>query len=329
MIRNIAVLFVDDEPCVLDGISNALFGKFDRWQVHFTRSGAGALDVLTRERIDVLVSDMRMPGMPGEELLEQVRLAHPTVARVALSGDPERFVSERARQLLHEVLRKPCDGGALAAAVTAALATAMSSDMERLHRFMARLPAAIGGRRRHPGDPAVASELFELYGSPAVLEDLDVEHHGDELVTVLDAAGGCTALEALTARVHDVGRIAIKTWGGPKLAAIEVHDGGRAVSPAVERAVLGFDHAALGARLVQAAGLDPRMARAVAFHHRPWALSPHDPAWALAVRVAAADAAVRGALIPADAPGWFVTMTADHVRATGHSRRSVDGPKRR
>ena len=59
------VLFVDDEPRVLDGLRRMLRTKRDQWQMRFVASGAEALAALAGEPADVLITDMRMPEMDG------------------------------------------------------------------------------------------------------------------------------------------------------------------------------------------------------------------------------------------------------------------------
>src|SRR4051812_33594995 len=84
------VLFVDDERKVLHGLERMLRPLRREWTMHFACSGREALDLLERERVDILVTDMRMPQMNGAELMQQVVDSHPGVIRIALSGHAER-----------------------------------------------------------------------------------------------------------------------------------------------------------------------------------------------------------------------------------------------
>lgn len=104
------VLFVDDEPKVLHGLERMLRPLRHEWTMYFAASGREALDVLGREHVDVLVTDMRMPEMNGAELMQHVVQRHPSVIRIALSGHAERDVVIRAVHLAHQYLSKPCDG---------------------------------------------------------------------------------------------------------------------------------------------------------------------------------------------------------------------------
>lgn len=59
------ILFVDDERNVLDGLRRMLRNMRKEWDMAFCQGGEEALDALGGEPFDVVVSDMRMPGMDG------------------------------------------------------------------------------------------------------------------------------------------------------------------------------------------------------------------------------------------------------------------------
>lgn len=80
----ITVLFVDDEPAVLRFIRRQLRGE--PIEVHMAGSAEEALDVMTARRIDVLVSDIDMPGMSGQELMRAARERFPGTLRMLLTG---------------------------------------------------------------------------------------------------------------------------------------------------------------------------------------------------------------------------------------------------
>ena len=69
---------------------------------------------------DVVVTDMRMPGMDGEQLLKTVRDRFPGTVQIALSGESEQQGLVRATGPAHHYLSKPCDGEELKQAVTRA-----------------------------------------------------------------------------------------------------------------------------------------------------------------------------------------------------------------
>jgi CheY-like chemotaxis protein len=75
------VLFVDDEAALLDGLRGRLRGMRDRWEMVFVESGARALTEMELRAFDVIVTDMRMPGMDGAQLLSIVSERWPDTPR--------------------------------------------------------------------------------------------------------------------------------------------------------------------------------------------------------------------------------------------------------
>jgi len=116
------ILFVDDEARVLSGLRRQLFARRTEWEMAFVESGPAALEELARAPADVIVSDMRMPGMDGAQLLAQVARQHPRSARLVLSGhaDPDRV--QVARSCAHRYLHKPGPPETLQAEIGRALA---------------------------------------------------------------------------------------------------------------------------------------------------------------------------------------------------------------
>ena len=84
MITNPTVLFVDDEIRILRSIKRLVFGK--EFHSLFANDGNEALEMLATNEVHVLVTDMRMPGMSGLELLRVVKEQSPHIARIVLSG---------------------------------------------------------------------------------------------------------------------------------------------------------------------------------------------------------------------------------------------------
>jgi len=107
------ILFVDDEAKLLGGLRRMLHGMRDEWQMEFVENGPDALQRLAQQPFDVVVSDMRMPGMDGSELLWQVRERCPGTVRIVLSGQCDRREVLKAVGPAHQFLTKPCDSSAL------------------------------------------------------------------------------------------------------------------------------------------------------------------------------------------------------------------------
>jgi HD-like signal output (HDOD) protein len=108
------ILFVDDEQNVLDGLRNLLRKQRREWEMVFALGAETALAEMSQGApFDVIVSDMRMPGMDGVALLRRVKENHPGVARIVLSGHAERDAVLASLPVAHQYLSKPCDAETL------------------------------------------------------------------------------------------------------------------------------------------------------------------------------------------------------------------------
>src|SRR5579864_5864708 len=105
---NVRILFVDDEPRVLEGLQRSLRPLRKEWSAAFAEGGVQALAVLAREPFDVIVTDMRMPGMNGAALLEQVARLYPDTLRIVLSGQSDLENVVQSAGVTHQYLSKPC-----------------------------------------------------------------------------------------------------------------------------------------------------------------------------------------------------------------------------
>lgn len=160
------ILFVDDEPRVLDGLENVLFSHAREWLCDFAEGGVEALELMAKHRYDILVTDIRMPGMDGATLLARAQKAHPAVARIVLSGHCELEAAMRALPLAHQLLGKPCEPAMLIGALQRAFEVqTLVSDPD--------VRALLGRISRLPIRPSIYNQLVQLLGSEtASLDDV-------------------------------------------------------------------------------------------------------------------------------------------------------------
>lgn len=149
------VLFVDDEPAVLDGLRRALRACNVGWDVAFVGGGAEALRLLQARPFDVIVSDLRMPEMDGGTLLEQVRTSYPGVIRIALSGCVEREAALRSAGVVHQYLGKPCEPAKLVECIGRFCDAGVILPNEAARR-------AVGAIGKLPSLPQTALTLMDL-----------------------------------------------------------------------------------------------------------------------------------------------------------------------
>jgi response regulator RpfG family c-di-GMP phosphodiesterase len=142
----IRIVFVDDELDILQAMRRTLRGMKDEWTMEFVSSGAAALELLAKAPADVIVSDIRMLGMDGWQLLAAVKKLYPQTVRLVLSGHAESSSVMRAVGTAQLYLAKPCESGVLKAAIvqTQMLRQLLSSD---------QLVSLVGGVGMLPRSP--------------------------------------------------------------------------------------------------------------------------------------------------------------------------------
>lgn len=111
------IIFVDDDQGVLSSLRRMLHPMRSEWDMKFATSGAAALEMMTKEHFDVIVSDMRMPEMNGAQLLARVKARYPEMARLILSGHSERELAIQTINVAHQFLNKPCEMEELSAVI--------------------------------------------------------------------------------------------------------------------------------------------------------------------------------------------------------------------
>ena len=119
-IKHNRVLFVDDEEAVRTSWNRYLQQK--GFEVVTAADGQRAVNALNTEPVDVVISDLRMPGLDGLGLLQFVHEQKPDTKFILLTGYGNDEVERKARELgAFEYLNKPISPEALSAIVTAAL----------------------------------------------------------------------------------------------------------------------------------------------------------------------------------------------------------------
>lgn len=152
------VLFVDDERALLDGLRGRLRGLRDQWEMVFVESGSRAITEIEQRPVDVIVTDLRMPGMDGAQLLNIVRERSPEVIRIMLSGYAEEEQSARLLPVVHQYLSKPCDAQQLENVI---------KRCTQLHELLTepRLRAVVGRIRQLPAMPRTYAALRDVSAS--------------------------------------------------------------------------------------------------------------------------------------------------------------------
>lgn len=102
------ILFVDDEPSMLRVLKLGMRSMAASWEMEFVDSGDIALEMIKQNPFDVIVTDMRMPGINGAQLLNHVLRLTPGTVRIVLSGYSDLSEVVGCIGLTHQFLEKPC-----------------------------------------------------------------------------------------------------------------------------------------------------------------------------------------------------------------------------
>lgn len=162
------ILFVDDEPNILKGLKRSLRPLRKYWDMEFAEGGENALTKLEQQTFDVILSDMRMPGMDGSQLLEKVREHYPKMVRIILSGHSDAEMIMRSVKSAHQYLSKPCEKETLVTTVTRAC-----SLRSILHNQV--LMDLLGSIETMPSIPALYAKIMKELNS----EDASVASVGE------------------------------------------------------------------------------------------------------------------------------------------------------
>ena len=146
------LLFVDDESKLLDGLKRSLRPMRHEWNMTFVTSGVEALKALEQTPFDVVISDMRMPGMDGAQLLNEVQQRYPQVVRIVLSGQSDKELIYQSIAATHQYLDKPCESEVLKAAVMRACALRELLGNDSLRRL-------VTGMQQIPSQPTLYAEI--------------------------------------------------------------------------------------------------------------------------------------------------------------------------
>lgn len=180
--RKANVLFVDDEPRVLTSM-RALFRR--DYNVHLANSGDQALELLDQEDMDVIVSDQRMPGMTGVDVLKASKERAPRAMRILLTGyaDKDAITASINEGEVFRYLTKPCARDTLretvamavdAAGVETAPAAGTDAGADAETRATAAGAEAAVATATAPADLVVLSSDAEFVA--ALHEALDAAH---------------------------------------------------------------------------------------------------------------------------------------------------------
>ncbi len=155
------ILFVDDEPDVLSALRRSLRKLRHEWDMAFAESGVAALHLFEETPFDVIVTDMRMPGMDGAELLKEVARKYPGTIRIILSGYSDQDTVMRTVSVAHQYLAKPCEVELLKEVIEQA-------SVLRGTIYNKQVEEVVSGMKTIPSCPSLYLQIIEALEVPDV-----------------------------------------------------------------------------------------------------------------------------------------------------------------
>jgi len=167
------ILFVDDEENVLSALGRMLRSRRNTWDLRFALGGQEALNMLAQQPADVIVTDMKMPGMDGSELLRIVQKKYPGSIRIVLSGFAEREAILKTIGPSHRYLAKPSSEAVLVTSIENALTL-------RAHIQDQKVKEAVASLSHLPTLPKIYAEILaELTAEHGSAESLSAKIEQD------------------------------------------------------------------------------------------------------------------------------------------------------
>ncbi len=212
------ILIVDDEPSIVDLLTHILRGA--GYLCMGCLNGPEALNLVKTETFDAILCDIHMAGMNGIELLKKVRVDHPHLAFVIVTGEGDvRVGVEAMREGASDYLLKPLDIGAVQMSVKQVLERMdMEEKLENYHSLLEemveqrteQLRKALSRIELHHG------ETLQALATALELRDLGTAGHTRRVMTYAQQLArqmDCTKEEihsvTLAALLHDMGKIGI------------------------------------------------------------------------------------------------------------------------
>ena len=118
------IFFVDDDPMLLASTRRQLRRKLGDCELLFFEKATEALEAMAETPAQVVLSDLRMPGMDGAEFLAKVAEFYPETIRLAWTGQSEINQLNRVFETAHQIFSKPCPTDSLLEKVANAIKVA-------------------------------------------------------------------------------------------------------------------------------------------------------------------------------------------------------------
>jgi CheY-like chemotaxis protein len=130
LLRKMDILLIDDDEWIRDSLS--IYFDSEGCRIVTCETAEEGLQVLDRQRFDIIIADYRLPGMDGIQFFEQSRVSHPDIVKILITAYPTDTVSGQAVQAgVQRVVPKPFTSGDLLECLSALTDPAVISCQEK------------------------------------------------------------------------------------------------------------------------------------------------------------------------------------------------------
>ena len=208
------VLIVDDDQALLQALPQALGLRMEGVMVDTADSGTAALDRIAALDYDAIVTDLKMPGMDGLDLLAEIRTHRPDTPTLMITGHGEHdLVVHALRGGAYDFIQKPIDRDYFVASLRRALdrralSRRVKEQQMALERHLSELEAIVEERTRElrQTNQVIDSPLRLLLGPSAQMEKIvhQIRQVADSPLTVLVEGETGTGKELVARAVHQL-----------------------------------------------------------------------------------------------------------------------------
>ena len=208
------VLLVDDDLALLQALPEALRLRMGGVKVDTADSAAVALDLIAARDYDAIVTDIKMPGIDGLELLAEIRTQRPDTPTVMITGHGEHdLVVQALRGGAYDFIQKPIDRDHLVASLSRAiqmreLSRRVKEQQAALERHLNDLEAIVEERTRElrETNEVIESPLRLLMGPSGQMEKIvqQIKQVADSPLTVLVEGETGTGKELVARAIHQL-----------------------------------------------------------------------------------------------------------------------------